>query len=440
MDCEKTQELMSSYIDGEATDIDIAELESHIENCDNCKCEFSQLLDIVNGLKSIDKLEIPHNLHNEIINNIKYNITDSTNMLENEKNKINKFNFKRFAGKHWIVMSATTAVACLIIFIISFPLLASLSLKNSDYELSNFVQTQPKSSSMLSSDENIELNTGENNGNVNSKMLKSENVEDQILKEDLNLSPIDTYVENNTQIVIPNKKIIKTANTKIKVYNLDETISQLETIATQYGGYIENSNSHIILDDSQNIQSKLGDVTLKVPSEYYYSILDDTKALGVVMSKSEYLEDSMSSYTDTESLLKTKNLEEERLLAIMEKTENVEDLIIIEQRLSNVRSEIEMYTSKINNWNNLVEFSTIIVNLEQLEEGTSIDTTSYTLSDRMKKGFIDSINNIKVISEKLIIWSIQILPILLIIIALLAIIFIIIKIIKKLKSHNIKKS
>ena len=54
----------------------------------------------------------------------------------------------------------------------------------------------------------------------------------------------------------------------------------------------------------------------------------------------------MPVYTDYEARLSSLNTQEERLLDMLSKSEDVETLIALEQRLSDVRYEIEVYRAQ----------------------------------------------------------------------------------------------
>ena len=55
------------------------------------------------------------------------------------------------------------------------------------------------------------------------------------------------------------------------------------------------------------------------------------------------MDDVTLRYVDVDSHKKALETEQERLLALLEKAENVEDIITIENRLSDVRYELENY-------------------------------------------------------------------------------------------------
>ena len=66
--------------------------------------------------------------------------------------------------------------------------------------------------------------------------------------------------------------------------------------------------------------------------------------------------------------LETYAIEEERLLSMLEKATTVEEMIQLESRLSDIRYQIESLESRLRNWQNQVDYSTITIYLREVEE------------------------------------------------------------------------
>jgi hypothetical protein len=430
MDCEQIKENISLYIDNELSQTQINEIQQHIKNCEACKYELEQMLDVVDGVKALPQIELPPNFHNEMMISIK---KDSIEYTEHYTAK--KLRFKEFLYKNWRIMSGISVAACFafVIFSVSMIRMGSNEKTAQDIQKPNrnystavggagtgnspSIAMYDKSSSEVAKGKTTKQATEAADRTANeTQMLKTENI-------------------SNTDL---NKKIIKTANISLKAYDFDGVMQQLKNMAEQTGGYVENSNSYIKYTDiEKNINLKAGSITLKVPSEIYDSIVTSAVGLGTVIDNSEYTEDVTSDYVDTESLLKAKKLEEERLLVIMEKAKTVEDLILLEQRLSTVRAELEVYTGKIKNWDKLVKFSTVIVSIEQVKQLEGVESAPNTLLGRMKKSFIYSMDYIKNTSADIAVWGAKILPMLIIMIGAVTLIYSLIIIYKKIKQKKI---
>ena len=78
-------------------------------------------------------------------------------------------------------------------------------------------------------------------------------------------------------------------------------------------------------------------------------------------------------------------------MEILEKCETVEDLITVEERLSQVRADIEVYQNMLNNWDRLVQLSTFRISIS--EKVPAKVHTKLGFGDRMSDEFVYGLNN-----------------------------------------------
>ena len=186
---------------------------------------------------------------------------------------------------------------------------------------------------------------------------------------------------------------IKRLYVSIQTREYDAAITAFKSFAESNGGYVQNYYSNNYYYDSvSGVSLREGNITLRIPKESFDESKSLIKEYGEVLNEDENTEDITSEYVDTEGRLRMKRLEEDRLLKLLEKSENIEDIIKIEERLGYIRSDIESYTSLIKNWDRLVEFSTVTISVTELSEA-KISTLAPDFSTRMKDSFIESINN-----------------------------------------------
>ena len=99
-DCDKIRELFDSYIDDEICEADRKELIKHLESCEKCKSELSQLMEMVEEINNLPEMELPENFHSELMEKIKD---------ESIKNKIENKN-GRVIDLRWISSIAAALV------------------------------------------------------------------------------------------------------------------------------------------------------------------------------------------------------------------------------------------------------------------------------------------------------------------------------------------
>lgn len=199
-------------------------------------------------------------------------------------------------------------------------------------------------------------------------------------------------VEASPGLSTANEKKIRTVRMTLECKNLENASKGLKERVKAQGGYIESEDYTAI---TQYNSSKTMFFTLRIPKENVDSFLDFLNGEGRVLSKSENLEDVRLQYWDTKSHIKALETEQERILALMEKAETIDQLIALESRLTDIRYQLESYNTEILDYDNRVNFSTIYLELQESVEGKINNTRSYSFSDKVKNGFYRNIFEIQ---------------------------------------------
>ncbi len=237
----------------------------------------------------------------------------------------------------------------------------------------------------------------------------------------------------------PDAKLIRRAELSIQTEQFDESREALNKLVDDCGGYFEVASVH---GGSYRdaYARRNGEYTVRVPAEKYNQFLSGTGDLGYVTSKDESSEDVGERYYDTESRLKTQRTKQERLLALLEKAETMEDIISLENALSNVEYEIEMYSSELNRYDALINFSTFQIYLNEVGQVTKEVGETASLGQRMAAGFQASVRNLGQGFRDFLIWASYNI-ILLVILAAVAAVAVTVgrRKLKKLRRQNEKK-
>jgi hypothetical protein len=198
------------------------------------------------------------------------------------------------------------------------------------------------------------------------------------------------------QSVADARKIIMNSEMSIEVESFDDSFKEIQRMTEQSRGFIQSSNSYVrrsgVGDDIKDY--KEGHITLRIPSSEFNTVLSGVEKLGKVINSSVSGSDITKQYVDTEARLRSKEIQQERLLDILSRAERVEDILRIEEELNRVRTEIEMYASQISNWDNLVQYSTINIYMREVElKDKQVNPPGLlSLWNRIKGGFITTTN------------------------------------------------
>ena len=193
------------------------------------------------------------------------------------------------------------------------------------------------------------------------------------------------------------QKIIKTAGMSVTVKSFDDAAAEIKKAAEDAGGYVESSNSYVSPDKS-GVERKNGNITVRVPSDSYDTVKSLISTLGKVTSENENSDNVTGRYYDIQARMTAKQAEETRLLALIDKADNITDLIALEDRLSSVRGDIGAYQTQLDNIDGLASFSTINVALTEQADAV-IEPVSKDFSTSVKNAFVGSISTIKTFFE-----------------------------------------
>ena len=186
------------------------------------------------------------------------------------------------------------------------------------------------------------------------------------------------------------EKKIRTVNLSLELKSIEKVQKQIREQVKVEGGYIESEefNAKTGYGDSDYLH-----LSVRIPKDKVDHFLEFLSGEGKILSKSESLEDVRLQYHDAENHIKALEKEQERVLALMDKAENVDQLIALESRLTDIRYQLESYHTEINDYDNKVDYST--VNLDLLEKGSeSLEEGQYSFSERVRDGFVQNIHGI----------------------------------------------
>ncbi|MBN8697423.1 MAG: DUF4349 domain-containing protein [Bacteroidetes bacterium] len=178
-------------------------------------------------------------------------------------------------------------------------------------------------------------------------------------------------VTTKIQVKIPSK-IRKTADINITVDDYKKARTEIEKIIKSANSYIGNEN------EQRNTYSISNDMVIRVVNKDFESMVD--KLLGVakdVNSKSVSAEDVTAQFVDLQSRLRSKKEIEKRYLDILQKANKVSDILEIEQKIGEIREEIEAKEGELKYLADQVDYSTINLTFHEDFEYTPSDKPGF---------------------------------------------------------------
>ena len=196
------------------------------------------------------------------------------------------------------------------------------------------------------------------------------------------------------------RKWIITIDMNVETEDLDSLMTDLDQKIKALNGYVEDQNIHNGSSYASR-RYRSANLTVRIPDEKVDQFTDEISGLANVVNQNLRREDITLKYVSTSSRVTALETEEARLLELLAKADNMTDLLEIEARLTDVRYELENYASQLRLYDNQIDYATIYLYIEEVQEYTPVEDPTFferirnTFSDSLK-GLGDGIVNITV--------------------------------------------
>lgn len=254
------------------------------------------------------------------------------------------------------------------------------------------------------------------------------------------ITPESGSVNYTSTEIQNNRKIIKSGYISINTEEFDKIYNNIISKSTQLNGYIQSSriSKNDVYIDPYNKESKKeylrnGYIEVRIPQDSFENFFDYLSSLGEVISSNTNNFDITESYDTTEIKLEGLLVQKSRILEIMKEAKVVSDLILLENELNRIRTEIEIATTQLSGWDKEINYSNVVIDLREVKSSdNSIQIKDDNMWQSAKNGFIKTTNNLIAFLQFIIVFFISSIPVLF----LLAFLVIIIVIIRKTKFKN----
>ena len=185
------------------------------------------------------------------------------------------------------------------------------------------------------------------------------------------------------------RKIIKNGDLSIQTREFDEFLTNLNRSILSVGGYVEASSINGNSYNKNRMRS--ADVTARIPADQLDAFCDQVSELGNVTYKNLYTRDVTLTYVDLESHVKALRTEQQTLMDLLAKAEKVEDIILIQNRLSDVLYEIESYESTLRTFDDQIAYSSVHLSIQEVQRETTVEkeTAGQEIARRFKENLED---------------------------------------------------
>lgn len=201
-------------------------------------------------------------------------------------------------------------------------------------------------------------------GDIKQEIVPSKRAEYNYALDEQQKSPTDESAVE--------QKLIKRFSVELESLKYDESKSSLENLVKDYGGYFSSST-----ESTYKNSGRYGRYSIRIPSSSVDGFIAALDSVGNVLQKSLSTDDVTESYYSTKSKLEAFILQEERILDMMSKAEDLDTMMKLEDKLASIRASISELDYKMQYYDKAVDYSFVELSLDEVIEYTEEEDDSF---------------------------------------------------------------
>ena len=155
--------------------------------------------------------------------------------------------------------------------------------------------------------------------------------------------------------------VARTAQLTLIVKDFESSQKRLEEILQRHGGYVGQMTTSAPEGSDRKFSA-----TLRVPANQLDAVIAEVKALGRVESESQSGEEVTAQYIDLQARLTNARNTEQRLTELLRRqTGKLDEVVTVEEKISEVREEIERMEAEQKSLSQRVDFGTLSVSFSE---------------------------------------------------------------------------
>lgn len=232
-------------------------------------------------------------------------------------------------------------------------------------------------------------------------------------------------------------KIIRTFSVSFETDTFDSDLASIVKSTADAGGYVETSMVNGRKPTAYSDPGRNAYLTLRVPAEKADAFVQGMQGYGTLLSSNESAQDVSEAYFDLDTRLEVLRAQLERLKSILVSTDNLADIISLENAIADVTLQIEQLTTELRRYDGLIGYATVNMNISELRlnEGPA---AQLTVGERISRGFKDTLYGVGTFFVNLFVFLVSALPVLMVLGVVAVIVILIVRAAKKRKHKKVK--
>ena len=191
---------------------------------------------------------------------------------------------------------------------------------------------------------------------------------------------------------VTQRKLIRKIYLDTETEDMDALLAAIDSKVNALGGYMESREVYTGSRYSSYDSRRHADLVIRVPKDKLDEFVAHVDKESNIISSNETSDDVTLSYVAVQSRMTALQKEEARLLELIDKAANLSELLELEKRLTEVRTDLENVTSQLLLYDNLVDYGTIEVSISEVQKLTPVQEPGFF--SRISTGFMESLRNL----------------------------------------------
>ena len=256
------------------------------------------------------------------------------------------------------------------------------------------------------------------------------------------ITPENESAKADVQTKKKNQKLVYTCHIHVETLEYTKSLAALKKTIDKYEGIIENEQEETYNNSWDGGKAKIGrrenTLTVRIPTDHYQEFVESAGDYGTITSKSSNVENITKSYNDVKVRIKALEIQEERLMDMMKKADSISDMITVEDRLTEVQTELNSYKTQLASMDTDVAYSTVYFELSEVEKYSNPEEKP-SFGQEALEAFVDSFARFVRFIQGLLIALIYLLPYAVAGLLILALVFLLSRYLPKPKKKKKQK-
>ena len=186
--------------------------------------------------------------------------------------------------------------------------------------------------------------------------------------------------------------LIRNVTMAAETKDFDNARKSVEDKIKEVGGYIENSS---ISGTGKSGNLRRASLKIRVPAETLDDLINAVGNNCTVTSTSERTSDVTLNYVDTKAKLESLRVEQKQLTELLSQAKDLDSIIVLQERLTQIRYQIESAESTLRVLENQVSYATLTLSIrEVMEIKPQEEPHVETYGEKVARTFKESLHNI----------------------------------------------